>query len=95
MEKEVLSNSPFWNDRAVSAAADVCYEVANKSPVSTNFTLMSKSVSDLVAYYESQSRVVFRVRSIGAKPFDQNKSFVRFKTIRILQTGSGWIEVLK
>jgi hypothetical protein len=56
---------------------------------------MSKGVSDLVAYYESQSRVVFRVRSIGAKPFDQNKSFVRFKTIRILQTGSGWIEVLK
>ena len=94
MGKRVLSNSPFWNDRAVSAAALVCYEVANKSPVSTNFTLTSKSVTDLVAYYESQLRVVF-VRSIGAKPFDQNESFVRFKTIRILQTGSGWIEVLK
>ena len=46
---------------------------------------MSKSVSDLVAYYKSQLRVVFR----------QNKSFVRFKTFRTLQTGSGWIEVLK
>ena len=85
MGKRVLSNSPFWNDRAVSAAAHVCYEVANKLPVSTNFTLMSKSVSDLVAYYKSQLRVVFR----------QNKSFVRFKTFRTLQTGSGWIEVLK